>query len=124
LAFIIWTDIETGQTPEKTSTGGFGLPDSAGKVRIYGKNLAEDGRAVEWQCETGDGKTGSIRIDGARYDLTGGPLFLVSTKGAKGRVRQLRLDLSGSIMGEGVVHSLAAQDREVVQFVADASKQK
>jgi hypothetical protein len=63
-------------------------------VKQQGFASSVDGRRVDWQLETTDGRSVKCHLDGQEYDLAKGPLFLVKTKGGKTEVEQLSRDLS------------------------------
>jgi hypothetical protein len=124
VAVVIWTDIETGHTPGNASQGGLRATGSSGHISFSGQNSSADGRLVEWRGETSDGKTGVVTINETQYDLAEGSLFLVSTVGRKARVRQLKRDWLGLRQGGEGLKSLAKEDPEVKQFIADTSTQE
>lgn len=63
---------------------------NAGERSTYRvSRLLPDDRRVDWQCRTEDGRTGSVTINGNKFDLAKGGLFLVSTKSGTIRVRQI-----------------------------------
>ncbi len=86
-AFMILADFEGFCNPG-TSAAPKGTRKYKGVLR------AEDGRLVQWQCETTDGKTGQITINGSAYDLSKGLLFLVSTDSGHVDVQQIEHDLT------------------------------
>ena len=85
--FVVWSDFQGGLN----GSGG----DSAQGASYQGHLFAADGRRVEFQAKTSDGKSGSITIAGVDYDLAIGSLFLVSTREDPPKVAQLAFDLSG-----------------------------
>src|SRR5262249_415994 len=86
LAFLIVTDF-AGSGRERSRGKGVGAE------KYEGQQKAGDGRKVEWQCETADGKTGTMTINGSSYELANGSMFLVSTRGGKAEFRQVKRDL-------------------------------
>jgi hypothetical protein len=84
---VVWSD---------GKGGGFNASwDRTGKAVHYeGTFTSRGGRNVAVQCYTSDGKTGSVTIGDATFELGSGSLFLVATSGTKTMVRQLRRDLS------------------------------
>jgi hypothetical protein len=95
-----------------------GGADSEG--RFNWRNVSADGRRrVEWQWESRDGKGGPVTINGKTFDLSAGNLFLVTTKGEKAGVVQLRRDFQGD---ETTLNDLAANDPELKRFVAEADE--
>jgi hypothetical protein len=93
-----------------------GGADTAG--HFHGVSAA-GGRKVEWRWETTDGKSGTVVINGQKYDRADGGLFLVYTAGEKPRVVQRKLDFQGD---EKTLDELAKTDPEVKQFVAGAAE--
>ena len=87
-----------------------------------GTMTGPEGRRVSWKCETPDGKTGTVTINGAKYDLAKGSVFLVSTKGADSGVVQLQRDLSHLPVGESGLEKLAKDHADIAAFVARAAK--
>jgi hypothetical protein len=114
VAILVWSDTAAG----RASAGSAGSPQGA---QYNGRADAPDGRKIEWRCETADGKTGPVTINGQQFDLAGGPLFLVTTKGGETHVQQLRRDLSKVEPTPGDLERLAA-DPEVSKFLAEAQK--
>ena len=83
LACIILTDLEAphqiGGSTHGTAEGFQSLPN---------------GGKITWQCETPDGESGTVLLNGQSYDLSKGGIFLVSTRDANIRVLQLNRDIS------------------------------
>jgi hypothetical protein len=71
---------------------------------------------VAWTWLTPDNAGGRFTLNGADYDLAGGRLFLVSTKGREVRVRQLQRDLS-KVRPESL-QLFADSDPDVTRFIA------
>ena len=116
IALLIWTDL-TGQTGSSADGGLFG-------ATCNGYASSPDGRRVDWRWKAPKEKGGDFRINGTRYDLAGGTLFLVSTKGGQVRVTQLDADLSKvRTDGEGI-ETFAKNQPEVARFIAEASGPK
>jgi hypothetical protein len=90
-AVMICCDIQVG-------AGGSGENvNFAGNVYVIKKHgfaAARDGRRVDWELQTTDGRTVTCRLDGKEYDLAKGTLFLVKTQGGKREVEQVTRDLS------------------------------
>jgi hypothetical protein len=114
LACVILIDFVGTEGFNHTSRGGSGY------------HRANDGRKVEWQCETSDGKTGSVKINGRAYDLAQGSLFLVSTKGGDVRVLQLKRDTLKLKVGnvQDSLETLIRSDEDIAPFYANAGKSK
>lgn len=67
---------------------GSSSPLAEGNFRSAGKRL------VRWDCQSFDGKTGRVIIDGKQYDLVKGSLFLIVAKNDKTTVYQFQADLT------------------------------
>jgi hypothetical protein len=65
---------------------------AAGSFR--GQLRAHDKREIAWSCSTTDGTNGTVTVDGQRFDLSKGALFLVSTSDPTIKVEQIAVDLS------------------------------
>ena len=61
---------------------------------VKGSVSSKDGRRVNWQLETTDGRSVKCHVEGREYDLAKGTLFLVKAEGGKTEVEQLSRDLS------------------------------
>lgn len=116
LALAVWFD--RGHSPQ-----GKGYWGSGGRYEFHvdysWMSPKPDVRvpAVEVKCSTADGTTGTVTVGGEQYDLSNGPLFLVSTMGGTLRVKQLRRDLpASSLRGEPNAFEKLKTDPEVVGF--------
>jgi hypothetical protein len=83
----------------------------------------ETGRNVNWLCETADGLSGRITINGQVFDLIKGNVFLVSTEGL-GKVSQLSRDFSALALRHESFADLAKNDEEIRKFVEAAVPSK
>jgi hypothetical protein len=63
---------------------------------------------------TTDGTTGSITIDGQKFELQAGALFLVATRGEKPLIKQLRRE--GLRIEKEAFWGMAKADAEVGAF--------
>jgi hypothetical protein len=82
-----------------------GGPLAEGKFRTM-----DDKRQVPWSCRSLDGKTGIVTIDGKKYDLANGRLFVVCARMGKMAIFQLSPDL-GRVSPESVgVNALVAEE--------------
>jgi hypothetical protein len=118
---VVWTDDASG-----SRAGG-------GDGRWQGEFRTRDGRKVPWSCTTPDGKTGTVTIAGVDFDLAQGPLFLVTTRGAKPSVLQLTIDVNApGPLGKGEeldaarerLEELAKSDKTVKIFVQGSARGK
>lgn len=88
MRILIWTDVVGGW-----SSGGTGSTEEEA-YRQQGHVEAHDGRSFDFYIETRDGVTADFSIDGKRYDLEEGSLFLVTSSSGTIEVMQLNDDLS------------------------------
>jgi hypothetical protein len=88
LAIMVWHDLDSAMNH---GSGTAGDP----VYRLRGHAASPDGRRVEWQVETTDGKTARFRVDGVDYDLDAGALFVLTIQDGVTGVKQLDRDLSG-----------------------------
>src|SRR5262249_46814913 len=117
LAFLILTDF-VGSSRDRGSGKG------VGPEKYEGQQKARDGRKVEYQCETADGKTGTMTINGSSYELAKGSMFLVSTRGGKVEVRQVKRDLLKVALDQESVEKLLRGNADVASFFAEKAKPK
>jgi hypothetical protein len=62
-----------------------GGPPGRGTVRL------PDGRDIKWICDTPNGVTGKVTIDGQSFDLEQGQVFLVDLRDGKAVVEQITI---------------------------------
>jgi hypothetical protein len=105
--FVVWSD---------TTSSGSNSHTTARGASYAGHFDAREGRRVEYHCDTTDGKTGVLTLDGRDYDLGQGTLFLVSTAGPKTRVLQLKRDVRALRVTPDAIWRLAEGDKEIVEF--------
>ena len=74
--------------------GGAGVSSSPTKTTVTGNHRYGDAPAIDWRCETADGKSGSVMLGGASYELSRGGIFLVDMQGAKPVITQWRYQAS------------------------------
>ena len=111
-AVFVWSSMPVG----RTSTGA-----TANAAEYSGLHLAGDGRRIEWTCTTTDGQTGSIAINGERYQLGEGRLFLVGVEGGETTVVQLDQD-TAQLTDENMLDALKDwldNNGAVSEFFAD-----
>src|SRR5262249_33018107 len=107
-AFVVWSDAAGG--------GGGNSSGNVHGVKCQGSLFARDRRGVEFHCETKDGKTGPVKINGVAYELADGNLFLVFTEGEQSRVKQLKRDLSNLKFERESLEAFARNDPEIAGF--------
>lgn len=98
--------------------GGAGVSSNPTKTIVTGNHRYGDAPGIEWRCETADGKSGSVTLGGANYELSRGGIFLVDMQGAKPVVTQLSRDAS-SIKTKAELEALAKTDPEIAKFVSE-----
>ena len=108
-AFVVWSDAPGG--------GGGSASSRAQGVQCLGSLLARDGRRVEFRCDTEDGKTGPVQINGIAYDLADGNVFLVRTEGEQCRVKQLRRDVSQWTFEPESLKAFGPNEPEITGFL-------
>lgn len=111
-AVMMWFDAQ------QLAGGGSG---TSGKTtyRQSGSVTNSDGRRVEWNVETTEGTSITLEIDGTRYDLAQGTLFLVKTR-RQTQVQQLVRDLTTMEATRESCLALAETDPDVKDFVREA----
>jgi hypothetical protein len=96
---------------------------------FYGSEKLEDGRVLSFRCltETGEHGTMAFEIDGEPFDhdekpfqLGGGGLFLVKTKGGQVEVKQLLIAIGDEAVPDDL-DIVAQVDARIAQFIADAA---
>jgi hypothetical protein len=115
-AFIVWSDAAGG-----------GSSSSSGNVqgvKCQGSLVARDRRRVEFDCETKDGKTGQVKLNGKAYKLADGNLFLVFTEGEGSRVKQLRRDMSNLKFERESLEAFGRNDEEIAEFFTKGANAK
>jgi hypothetical protein len=80
------------------------------------------GGSLKWEWNPNKGRSGTLLVNGVQFDLADGQLFLIRTEGGQVRVAQLQRDLSGINSKHPDFESMAKQDADVAQFVAEASR--
>ena len=86
-------------------------------VVLFPTRLHADEREMAWSCRTKDGTDGSVTVDGQRFDISKGAVFLVSTNDKKTKVEQLAVDMSKL---QGAPHPQGASMREKLQALGGA----
>jgi hypothetical protein len=89
--------------------------------RQLGYATAPDGRRVEWQLETADGKTATFSINNQPYALSNGRLFLLTMRDEKAQVQQLDRDLASIQPTNESCQAFAKSDPAVSHFIRQAA---
>jgi hypothetical protein len=118
LVFLMWVDLVGERGPNGGSSRGGGASPSG--VYYHGSSRHATGLKIEWQCDSPDGLTGSMKINGANYDLAKGRVFLVTVKVGGTQVRQLERDLSKVRAEDTNAYSIA--DAEIAKFITVEKK--
>jgi hypothetical protein len=118
LVFLMWVDLvgERGLGGGSSRAGG----TSPSGVHYKGNSRNPKGLDIEWQCDSPDGLTGSMKINGATYDLAKGRVFLVTVKVGGAQVRQLERDLS-KVKAEDT-GKYSGADEEIAKFISAKTK--
>ncbi len=85
-AIILWTDGAGG-----SFGAGWDKPREA--VHYSGRLKSQDARLIDVNAFTADGRTGEVTIDGQKFDLAKGTLFLIKTDGGETQVKQSSLKI-------------------------------
>jgi hypothetical protein len=105
--------------PGDTDRDGSGqLSTSASGLTTHCWLSSKKGRTVDWWCQTSDGRTGKVRINGQLFKLQDGSLFLVSTRGGKTQIEQHKRNLLEVAPGDKSLEDFLKEDPEVKQFVS------
>jgi hypothetical protein len=70
-----------------------------------------DKREIKWECRSFDGKTGQLTIDGRKFNLTKGRLFLIVPQKGEVAVHQIEVDLT-RLSKESIPRLIMAQSDE------------
>jgi hypothetical protein len=115
ILFVVWVDV-----PDAFGSGG-----SDARHAFYSAYFQPPGGGrVGWEAETTNGADVSLTLNGARYDLAAGRLFLLTTRAGQAQVRQLKRDLSRLRPDTGDFKKLAMEDKDIARFIAAAEKSK
>ncbi len=106
--FIIWSDL-----PNRTSGRGSGKRGGSSYKGLHG---AADGREVVFTAATPDGNSGSVTVDGVRYDIAKGGLILISATGDKPEVMQIEVDTSQFPRDKDGIMKFAKSNADVLAF--------
>jgi hypothetical protein len=113
LAILFWHDFVRGG---EGCTGSGSTEDPVHRLECDVES--EDGQSFSWKIHTTDGVTADMWIDGQRYDLSQGNMFLVSTGEGSLQVEQLQRDFSTLEPSNDEISALARNDPDVANFIA------
>jgi hypothetical protein len=117
LIAVIWSDM-MGNSSSAPSAGWKGGPGTS----FEGHHRNSDGRQMDCLCETPDGHTGTVTIDGQKFDLAHGAFFLVSTAHPVTQVLQLKRDTMK--LNSADLEPLSRTDPEIIKFYTDIARAK
>jgi hypothetical protein len=112
LAVMIWHDISASSRGSGTTVGPI--------YRYQGYTESPGGYRFDWEVQTADGRTALFDIDGTRYDLTRGRLFIVRSQDDKTQVRQLDRDVSSVQTNRESIVAFARSDPDLASFIGSA----
>jgi hypothetical protein len=115
VALLVWTDVVDG------NYGMFGTaPSTEGASGDYNFRMGRDNQVVI-TCKTSDGATGPVTLNREQFDLSGGPIILVSAAGGQVRTKQLKraaLKLAPNQVGRMPEYEKLSREPEVRAFFA------
>jgi hypothetical protein len=114
LEVMLWHDM-TGSAAAQSA----GSTDDRVTIEL-GSARSADGRSLEWELRTTDGKRGELQIGGATYEVAGGSVFLVTTRGGTTEVRQLDRDLSSVPLSQEGILAFAENDPDLAAFISSS----
>jgi hypothetical protein len=112
LAILFWHNFVGGES----CTGAGSTEDPVYRLECHVES--EDGQSFGWEVNTQDGMTADLWIDGQRYDLSQGNMFLISTGESGFQVEQLQRDFSKLESSNDAISALASNDPDVAGFIA------
>ena len=110
VVFALWADTDNNDG-ERLFSGD----------RLHGHIAFRDRRpAVKFDCNTPDGKSGSLTVHDQQFDLSEGSLILVSTSGGTVRLKQLKREGMAAILPNGTREGFQKlkTDPEIAKFFA------
>jgi hypothetical protein len=106
---IVWFDQSAAMGPPATAYG-----TASGQISLH-----DASSPIDIQVDNTDPSKGSATINGIKYDLANGGIFLVSTKGGQ-KVTQLKRDMSKIWADDLGLKSLADSDSDIGAFILKA----
>jgi hypothetical protein len=113
LAILIWHDYSYAAE----SCSGTGSTEDP-VFRLECSVQAQDGRRFQWEVHTSNGVTGEMWIEGDRFDLDQGALFLISSQDEGFKVDQYQRDFSELEPDNETLVAFAIRDPAVADFIA------
>jgi len=114
--FMLWHDYR----PTDRAAGGFGsggVCREGDRLEIDGAYGTTDGRLLQWTCQSPDGVTGTVTVNGVEYDLEAGNLFIVADIEGETSVTRLVRDLGASDSVHATLSSLERQEPDIQRLV-------
>ena len=117
ITLVLWCAGTQGPSESSSETGLF-------RSTAKGSFTAANGKPIVWTWQNPRERGGEFKIDGTRFDLANGSLFLLTTKDGKVGVTQLDVDLSQVRADAPGFDALAKKEPTIAKFVAEAAGQK
>jgi hypothetical protein len=112
LRLMIWHDIL-----QRSLQRGMEIGDTP--VYWYHEHAeSPDGRRLDWQVETSDGRLARLWIDDTSYDLADDQLFIVTTRQGATKVAHVQRSLESVPIGHESCEVFAAHDPDLDAFVS------
>jgi hypothetical protein len=115
IAVLLWSNVPAAAS---------GSNGTASGARGYHGSLTSEGRRVDIECETKDGKTGKVTLNGTAYDLAAGAVFLASGTNGLIHIAQLKRDTSQLKPTIRSLEEFAKKDPDIAPFIAASGKPK
>ena len=110
VVFALWTD----------SDNNYGAREVAGDHLRGHIEFRNRGPKVKFDCNTPDGKSGSLTVHDQQFDLSQGSLILVSASGGTVRLKQLKREGMAAVLPNGTREGFQKlkTDPEIAKFFA------
>ena len=112
LRLMLWVDM-TGSSGTHSSSS-----TDDPMFRQTGYAQAADGRRIEWQLATANGRTATFKIGDQPFDLAQGTLFLITTTQGSPQVQQLQYELAALPSAPSSCERVATDNAAVKHFTA------
>lgn len=116
LRLMLWSDIIDNGSHDGVSAAGDPLFHQSGYA------VAADGRRVDWELSTADGRSATLLIDQQAFDLTQGNLFLITSVGGSNQIQPLRADLAALPLTADGCQQIAKNNPAVDHFIQEANQ--
>ena len=110
LVFALWVDTNNNLGDRK-----YGKFSCEGSIDFVDRRPS-----VKFECKTPDGRSGTLTVDGRKFELSDGLLILVTTSGGKVRLKQLQREAMVPLTPSGTPQSFETwkTDPEIAEFFA------